>query len=708
MQHLDGKLDKSKVIQTGCALCIASCGMNVHVEGDRIVKVTGMPEHPLSRGRLCPKGAHAINYVYSPDRLHYPMKKDNGTWKRITWDEALDTIAAKLQKIREDYGARALAVFFGMPQLGQGIAVQSIIRRFTDLYGTPNVFSVDSMCFRHRMVGHILTLGKYSIADPENAECIIVWGHNPHSSCPPLARLILNGVEKGAKLIVIDPRSTPLAQIADIHVQPKPGSDCALALGILNVIISEKLYAKEFVEKWTIGFENLAAHIEQFSPEEVAAETWIPAEAIRRIAHIFATSKPSCIVQGINSLDQHETGVQTARAIAALQAITGNFDVAGGFTTSSALHLTPLRYLDRLEERPLGSNSFPLFYEVLGRLFGEGQLMSLPDAILTDEPYPIKAMIVSASNPLSTWPDTRKVEQALRKLDLLVVFDLFMTQTAGLADIVIPAASFMERTSICDIYRLLAPVPYVMLGKRIIEPLGECWSDLKFWLELAKRMGYGEYFPWRDDDEAIDHILEPSGLTIKHLTDVNPGGVFFGSIQYKQYEQRGFQTPSGKVELYSETLANLGLEPLPTPHRFRESLRGDAEFSREFPLILTTGSRMLEYTHSQFHNITQLQKLAPEPAVEIHPHTADIYGVTDGEFVIVETERGSIEIRSKVTKTIVPNVLNLPHGWSQANANRLTDGRPADPVTGCPALKALPCRLKRPGEMVQTKSSLLK
>jgi anaerobic selenocysteine-containing dehydrogenase len=463
---------------------------------------------------------------------------------------------------------------------------------------------------------------------------------------------------------------------------------------MLNVIISEKLYDEEFVKKWTVGFNKLAEHVKQYSPEEVERLSWVPAEAIREMARMFALNHPACIVQGTNSLDQHGAGVQTARAIATLEAITGNFDVPGGFTTSSALHLSPLRYLDRLEEKPLGIDSFPLFYEVLGRIFGEGQLSALREAILTGQPYPVKAMIVSASNPLTTWPNSRKAEEALRKLDFLVVFDLFMTQTAELADIVLPAASFLERVGISDVCRLLVPMPYVMLGKKAIEPLGDCWSDLKFWLELAKRMGYGEYFPWETEEEAIDYVLKPSGLSVQYLAEEKPDGVFFSTVRYKQYEQKGFQTPSGKVELYSQTLEKLGLDPLPTHREFEETPVSNQELAREYPLVLTTGARMAEYTHSQLRNVPRLSKRAPEPKAQIHPETAAKYGISDGQMMIVETRRGSIEIRAEVTDSIVPGVVNLPHGWGQANANILTDEKSADPVTGCPALKSILCRVK--------------
>jgi anaerobic selenocysteine-containing dehydrogenase len=685
---------ESKVVKTACQLCLGRCGINVHIKDGRIVRIEGMPEHPVSQGKICIKGRSLAEWVYSPNRLRHPMRRRNGEWEPISWDEALDTIASRLKELKEAHGARALAVCFGFIFLTQGlIAAMDLVRRFTDIYGTPNVFSVDSMCYRHRLIAQILTGGRVFIADPENAKCILLWGHNPNNSNPPLAWRILDSKRKGAKLIVVDPRRTSLAKRADIHVQPRPGTDGALLLGILNVIISEGLCDKEFVVRWTVGLDSLAEHIKSYAPEKVERISWVTAETIREIARTYATIKPACIIQGTNTLDQQPSGIQNSRAVAILHAITGNLDIPGGYVTPPGLRENPMRLPDMLTDEALTVDKYPLFYEVLGRVFGEGQAMLLPDILLTGKPYPIKAMIISGSNPALNWPNSTKVGQALRKLDFLVVMDLFMTETAKLAHIVLPAATFLERLEVIDRYRLQFNLPYTMMRRKAVELEGPR-PDLEFWMELARRMGYEEYFPWKSSEEIIDYSLEPSGLTVAQL-EKETGGMFYGDTKYRGYEQRGFRTPTGKFEIYSETLEKMGYEPLPSHREPLESPISTPDLYREYPLILTTGARTLEYLHSQLRDVPRLHNRLPEPVAEIHPDTAVRYSVSDGDLVSVETKRGSVEIRVKVTEDIMAEVVSIPHGWAQANVNILTDETPADPVTGTPGLKALLCRIRK-------------
>lgn len=678
------------LIKTSCLMCSLGCGMDVYLEDGRISKVLGMKEHPLNRGVLCPKGEAALEYVYSPDRLKYPLIKRNGNWQRISWDEALDIVADKLTKIRETEGARSFATAIGMSVLLSGSITPALIRRFCYIYGSPNCFSVESMCYRCRIISYMLTFGRFRVADPKNSNCILLWASNPTNSFPTLAEDIHQAREKGAKFIVIDPRKTPLAKEADIHVQPRPGSDCALLLGLMNVIISEGLYDKDFVNQWTSGFDQLAEHVKTYPPEEVEKLTWVGANTIRKIARLYATVKPACIVQGTNALDQHSFGLQNSRAVAILQAITGNVDVAGGFIRAPRLRENIIEMPVRPEEKAIGQDRYPIFFGILKREFGEGQTMLLPETILSGKPYPIKAMIIAGSNPVLTWPNSTKVEQALKKIEFLVVMDQFMSETANLADIVLPAATFLEKTELCDYYSLWG-VPWVMLRKKVIS-YGECLSDIEFWLKLGKRMGYEEYFPWRSVEEIIDYVLEPSGLTVKHLTEEKPSGFMSDPIQYGVTD---FPTPSKKIELYSEVLAKQGQSPLPTFHEPPESPLSSPELFQEYPLILTTGARQLEFIHTQLRNISSLRKRLSEPFAEINSKTAKEYHLSHGEMAVVETKRGRIEIKVKVTEDILPGVVSIPHGWAQANVNLLTDETPADPVIGYPALKALLCRIKK-------------
>ena len=682
-------------IKTLCQACLYSCGIEVTVEGGRITKLEGMAEHPVNKGRLCPKGANIINWIYSPDRLKYPLKRDNGEWKRITWDEALDTIASKLKKIKAEHGARAVASLFGMVFFVQGRISKELMQRFWDVYGTPNIFSVDSMCYRVRCAAQAMTFGGRAVPDLEiaNTNCLVFWAHNPHASQPPLAwRLTPKNLE-GKKIIVIDPRKTVIAEKADIHLKPRPGTDCALALGMIHTIITRDLYEREFVEKWTVGFDKLKDHVKDYPPEKVEKITGVPEEKIIEAAETFARTKPACIHQSWGTLDQTTAGFYTTRAIGILHAITGNYDIPGGYIRHIEPPYRAPRLPDIVKDAPIGVDQFPLHYKIKERFFGEGQGMFLPDAILNEKPYAIKAAIITATNPLRTWPNTKKFGEALRKLDFLVVMDLFMTDTAKLADIVLPAASFLERDE-WPHFAFVLGVPYIMLRKKVIE-FEECWPDITFWMELAKRMGYEEYFPWKDVDEYMDYVMEPSGLTVKHLREEAPQGLFWTPVKYKRYETEGFPTPSNKIEIYSETLKEMGHEPLPVHMEPLESPISTPELAKEYPLVLTTGSRLLEFLHSEHRNVEKLRKRNPEPFAEINTETASHYRINDGDKIAVSTPRGSIEIKARVTEDILPGVVNIAHGWAEADVNILTDEKPANTVGGQPALKSLLCKISK-------------
>ena len=285
--------------------------------------------------------------------------------------------------------------------------------------------------------------------------------------------------------------------------------------------------------------------------------------SLSEAARLFAAAPSACIMQGTNALDQHAVGLQNSRSVAILQALTGNIDNAGGFVSTSKVHLNPIRMPELMEGQPLGADRYPLFNEVWGRNFGEGQAMLLADAILDDDPYPIRGMIVAASNPLVTWPNRRRLERALEKLEFLAVMDLFMTPTARRADLFLPAATFLERVELCDYYGTLQAVPYVAMRRRLFQA-GEAVSDLDFWIELGKRMGYGEHFPWRDSTEALDYALEPSGFGIADVAGAADGGIPFGTVRLGQYIKKGgFATPSKKIELWSATLAEMGHDGVP-------------------------------------------------------------------------------------------------------------------------------------------------
>lgn len=675
-----------KNVNTICNMCTMCCGLNAIVEDGEILRVTPMKEHP--HAELCPRAEGMIEWVYSKERILSPSRRTGKVWEEISWDEAFGFVSDKLIALRKEHGARSVVFHLGVPFIGT--QTEKVIRRFGDLYGTPNYTSGSTYCFYARLLGHNLTAG-HSCTHPDincDTKCIIVWGNEPNESNHILAATISSAKARGVKLIMIDPRETPLAKQADIYAQIRPGTDCALALGLLNVIIEEGLYDKTFVDQWTVGFEKFVEHVKHYALKRVEEITWVPAETITKIARIYATSKPACIAQGI-ALDHCTNGVQTSRAISTLIAITGNFDVLGGNKYGTGLPQTNLRFAERVSMEDSVGADYPLF----SKFVKESTAINVANQIISGKPYPIKALIIHGSNPALTWANSRKVKEAFERLELLVVIDLFMTETAKLAHVVLPATSFLERKTLKDYG---GPYfPRIIMTDRAIEPLGKCMVDWQIWAELGKRIGYAEYFPWENDDQLFEFLIKNTGITMDLLRQ-NPGSYAYLPIDEQlRYLKRGFSTPSGKVEIYSETMEKMGYDPLPTFREPAESSVSRPDLAEKYPFILMTGPRVRMFTHSQHRNIRALRRYMPEPLVEINSETAKSLNIADGDVVIVESLRGSIKLKARVTPDIHPKVVSIQHGWSEANANILTDDDGRDPVSGYPGFKQVLSRLCR-------------
>ena len=692
MENKDHESDKHRVVKTCCGMCIEECGINVSVENGKVTRIKGMPEHPYSRGATCIKGRSIPEHVHHKDRLKYPLKKENSDWQRISWDEALDTIAGKLKEGREKYGPTSLDVLSGDPTAVAETTGWNLMWRFADVYGTPNRHVVDDLCAAAEFHGEVVSYGKRCQCDPnmdQYSNCVFVIGANPHKSAPNVAARIQKAKKRGAKLIVVDPRRTALAKKADIYAQIRPATDGAFLLAMLNTIITEDLFDKGFVENWTTGFGRLAEHVKQFPAEWAEPITGVPAETIKEIARMYATTKPAATHWGLMVAKQ-QCGFQNFRSLAILWGITGNLDVKGGnVRRSTGVHLRNHRLLDKMGDmKGINTDKYPLYDQIGPVKMALGTCVNWGDLILEGKPYQVRNMIISAANPLVTWPNTTKLNRALDELDFLVVMDCFMTETARKANIVLPAAVFLERPHISFVLR------YTMLNKAVLSPPYECWSDCKFWLQLAKKMDYEEYFPWNSDEEVLDYFMAPSGLTIKYLRDEHPTGIIPTKEHYGEYEKFGsFRTPSGKVELYSEQLENMGICPLPIYREPPLSPVNTPEIAEEYPLSLISGVRETEFWHSQYHNIPKLIERCPEPRAEIHPDTAAKFGIDDGEPITVETRTGSMDLKADVTADIMPDVVSITHGWAGQNA--LIDDTPADPDSGYAPYTGISCRLRK-------------
>jgi anaerobic selenocysteine-containing dehydrogenase len=684
------------IIKTICGMCGAdNCGIDVRLEDGRITEITGTREHVVNRGRLCPQARAAIEMTYDPARLTYPQRRTADGWQRLSWEAALDEMAERLTKLKQQEGAQALAVY-------QGRALLQFIkmgwpRRFMNLYGSPNLVRNDHMCSYPCNVAEELTYGAATIYgfEPESVNCLLLWGSNPATSHMPFKwRDVLAAKRRGSQVIVIDPRFTRTAEVADLYAAPRPGTDAALALALIQVIIAERLYDAPFVDQWTTGFAALAERAAQYPPEWAAEVTGIPADTIRQIARGYASAKPAYLDAG-NALEHHDNAGSTLRSTMILRAITGNLDVSGGHMFVPPLPLADMTLRERQPELApaLGTDRYPVFMQYAGFVPGD----SLLDAILDQQPYPVRAMLFAGGNPALTWPNTGRVVAALKALDYLVVLDLYLTATAQQADLVLPAAGPLERLQL-----ITRPGPYgpgkpawwVTLRRPIVVE-AERRSDWWVWTELARRLGYGAFYPWGSEAEAIAALLAPTGITLADL-EAEPGGIYYGAPPEPYgYRKRAFATPSGKVELASAVLSQHGYDDRPVYREPLESPVHTPQLAQQYPLVLNAGRRVAVYTLSRHRNLPSLRRAEPEALAEVGPETARSCGVQNGDLVRVTSPRGSIVLKASVTPKVREGIVSLLHGWEEANANLLTDERACDPILACPSLRAGLCRMEK-------------
>ena len=674
-------------VRTFCGYCHANCGMKVLVKDGRIEKVQGDSDYPASRGHVCPKGAAAADVVYSPQRLKYPLLRKEGGFERISWTEALDTIADKLLEIKEKFGPETVMQMRGAPMTTE---VRDGFVQLMAAYGSPNATSAAHLCSTPRRLGQQLVFGARTVPDYESSKCIVVWGANPtdsrlygeHFAPERFFRAIPDAKKRGAKLIVIDPRRTELGAMADEWVSIAVETDLAFGLALLHVIIDEELYDKEFVKNWTVGFDSLSQHVREFTPEWAAKITQVPADTIRRVARTYATTKPALILEG-NGLDQHPNVVQTVRVISMLEAVTGNIDVPGGNIFAPAPKEAPYPTV-RPPTKYLSFETTPLFPRV--------PMPYVFDAILTGKPYTPRALITHHANPLLINANYKKVRQALQQLELVVVYDILHTAMADIAHIVLPAASDFER----DNYGAWPSLEggFVALQRKVIEPIGESRSVFDVEYELAMRLGLEGHFPWTTNEEWINYKLGPLGVTFEelqkeHVVYVTP------AVEYRKYEQEGFKTQTGKVELYSQKLKDIKQDPMPVYRPFAEG----RDLIEKYPLVGTT-RRPGNYVHTRFRDVPSLHKVQPDPQLRIHPRDAESRGVSDGDMAAVESPEGAISVKVMVTDEIRPGFVIVDFGWGNPwdggpNVNILTSDQPRCPISGATPNRRFRCEVAK-------------
>jgi len=674
--------------------CHGGCGVKFYVRDGRLVKVEGDEDHPYSHGRLCPRMLALTQYVYHPERFTHPLKRvgarGEGNFEQISWDEALDTVEERFNRFKTDYGAES--VLFVQ---GTGRDVGGPISFLCYSFGSPNWVQLGlagHSCYTPRLGAMMATHGDYAVldagqflpdgmADPEYRvpEVIVVWAQNPAAGCQDgfYGHWVTDCMKRGSRLIVIDPRWTWFSSRAEKFLQLRPGTDAALAMGMLNVIISEGLYDKDFVEKWTSGFAELKARAAEYSLERVSAITWVPAEDIAAAARLYAAAKPAAVQWGV-PVDMAPEGTSVAQAITHLWCLTGNLDVPGGnviakpafdvttypFSTQELHSLYGEDFVRRLNEKRIGAAEFAM----LRNFRGWAQPDRTVEQMLSGKPYPIKACWIQTTNMLGGQAaNTRMHYDALKAMEFNVVADLFPNPTTmAVADLILPVASIAEKETFRSWWSpLQAMMPAVSVG--------ECRSDWEINLELAKRFNPELRKRYDTVKDLINDRLKPSGYTFDDLKDGHWKFPEKGTPTrpYRRHEkgllrpdhEPGFRTPTGKIELYSTSFAAWDMDPLPFYAEPPESEVRTPELFEKYPLVMVTGRRSPVFFHAEHRNIPWLREADPYPIVEIHPSVAKDLGIDDGEWVHIENDRGRIKRKAKVTPIVHPKVVSVPHGW---------------------------------------------
>ena len=706
---------EEKVKKGLCGICPSGCGVEIVMEGERLHRIKPMKDHPL--GIVCSRGVHSDEIIYSPDRLKFPLKRigarGEGKFERISWEQAFEISARLIKKVVEKYGPEAMAIYSGRGGFEQSLldmfatgGYDTISSNFLFPLGSPNTFSVTSFCNNsHRVIAPIATFGTtYDnlFPDFERSEQIVVWGSNPATDSPPInLREILKAKDRGTKVIVIDPLRTYTAQKADEWIGIRPGTDGALALGMIRVILEKGIYDTSFADDWTDGFGELKDYVKGFSPKEVEKITWVKAEKIEKLAINLAKPKTTLLIH--TGLEYTNSGVQNIRAILTQWALTGNLDRPGGlvFRMPQPSFLKRNRIRPPEGKNPIGSDRHPLYCD----LNRSGHFLEVPRAILRGDPYPIKGLIVLGSSIITALPNPEMWRHCFENLDGLVVTDRFLTNEAFYADVILPATTMYEITS----YKRYPS--HLSFREKVVPPQDEARNDFLIVAQLAKALGYGDRYP-QSEEEMLKFVFEKSPISLEELKS-KEGGISIPSppLVYEKYRRGllrkdgkpGFETPSGKFEISSQLLKKYGYDPLPVYQEPSEGPIRSPELAKDFPLVLTTGTRIQSAFRSQHLNIPGLLRLQDKPNILIHPEDAKPRGIRDGDRVWVRTKRGSVPFYAKVTERIIKGVIEAnmggggplqPKEWKEANVNELTDMENRDPISGFPVFKALLCEVE--------------
>lgn len=721
-----------------CIQCHNACRLAATVEGDRLLSVEPddtfpgtASSYPVTKG--CRRRRAVIEYINHPQRLNYPLKRTGARgenrWEMISWEQAFAEIGERLRSLIAEYGPETVAT-----TSGTGRTHDEIRQRFFNLLGSPNHTGAGAICYGPMCaVGHLLFGWRVFPVVRQNTRCVLLWGGGGPRYWDVFWRAALRAHdERGAKLIVVDPRRSDAAEKADLWLQIRPGTDCALALGMINHIIKHDLYDHEFVSEWCIGLPELAERAAQYPLDRVSEITWLPQEQIATAAEWYATERPAVTNHGMG-IEHLGTNIETLHAHYILSGLCGHIEQPGGdilpVPYPGIIHEETIAAHERLAPeqidktlgverfRLLSRKGYDLIQEAALRVYGNEAYArtafevfahgpSIYRAILTGQPYPVKALLTLSSNPMVTVPNTKLVYQALKAVDLYVVTDFFMTPSAQLADYVLPATTYLERPWLWTYSGIVGSERAL---PKAVEGRYDRRDDYDVWRGLALQLGQEADWPWETLEEVYDYRLAPIGLTFAEF--MTQGGFLAPPKSERRYEQIGFATPSGKVEFSSSILEKLGYDPLPQYREPAESPISRPDLAADYPLILITGGRHQPFYHSEHRQVATLRRVHPDPIAQIHPDLAAAHGIRDGEWMWIETPRGSIRQRCRVFDGIDPHVVHVQHGWWfpeeegaepslhgvwKSNCNVLTDDDPdvCNPIAGGYPLRGLLCRIR--------------
>lgn len=632
-----------------------NCGIAVTLEGGRIKEISGNPHHDFSRGMLCVKGQSCGEIHFNESRLRYPLKRDGergcNQWKRIGWDEALDEMAGRMKRSIEAGRPQANVLYHSHGNIVQRINWKVLTPRFAHKTNV-TLWDGNFPCWYDVGLGQELT-GYYGIHDPvetgAHSKAVINWAQDACASQANMVPYLLQVRDRGGSIVTIDPRVTQTAALSDIHIRPRLGSDVWLANAVAHILIKENAFDEETVEKHCYGFEQYREHVEKFFPRKAAEACEIPLREIEKLAAVYAEERPLCTNLSRGALGKHWNGVQMVRAVLCLIPLSGNLAIKGGgavWGESIEWNLELCAEEKRLKDVPFPENNFNAIDGALS--MGE-----------------VDTLLVVGGNPLSQWPHLNRLREQMRRVDLVVVYDLFINHTAREAgDILLPATSWLEE---CGLRTSNSRV-YIM--DKIAEPQGEC-REASLWMNgLARRLGVDDYFPWDGKEACLDECLRSpacKGTTVEALRK-HPEGVE-GVLPDVPYEDFAFSSPSGRFEFFSQKCAKFGLPPLPDHEEPIEGIRSTPKLAEKYPLLLISARRNTHFHsfHDSHGKIPTLNAVESGPALWVHPRDARSRGIKDGDLAEMFNDRGRGRVKVEITTEVEAGHVSLNDCWPELN-----------------------------------------